>query len=506
MPSWRLKRNTGTIINLQTKKMKTTFNLTGLEDQGLRIGWGIEDITPAGPASLYGQYYERISQYVESPLKVTACCIQWESRDGRNELAIMVSMDLLCPLKALQDRLRDLLREQAPELDARQLFLNATHTHSAPYPDVNSNYGKLLLERLCKAVITAWNGRAPAGVSWGLDYAVTGHNRRVQYADGTTEMYGSTDRPDFVGLEGPADPGIGMLFCWNLNEELTGIIMNVATPAQVVEAKYFVSADYWSEVRKQFKKRFSKDIFVLAQCGAAGDISPRDLARGYRAGEPNMWDVAGIVEIGRRIFQVAMDAYPAARQAIATKVIFRHAVRDISIPTRVVSKTEYEEALNIVKEINSREPTDPASPETAWNRFLEEIRQNEKTRQYGPWDNKNTDYGIIRKKQAVVEQYESQGSNPFYRMELHVIRLGDVAIASNSFELFVDYGLSIMGRSKAKLTFLVQLSCDYNDYLPTERALQGGGYSAMANPVGPAGGKVLVDETVALINSMWEHL
>jgi hypothetical protein len=460
--------------------MESMFNLTGLEDKGLRIGWGIEDITPAGPTSLYGQYYERISQYVESPLKVTACCIEWVPQNGKSELAIMVSMDLLCPLRTIQDKLRDMLREQAPGLDVRKVFLNATHTHSAPYPDVNSDYGKLLLDKLCKVVITAWNGRVPAGVSWGL--------------------------PDFAGLEGPADPGIGMLFCWSLNEELTGVIMNVATPAQVVEAKYFISADYWSEVRQQFKKRFAKDIFVLAQCGAAGDVSPRDLSRGYRAGEPNMWDVAGIVEIGRRIFQVAMDAYPAARKGIKTKVIFRHAVKDLYIPTRVVSKKEYEDALVIVKEINSREPADPASPETAWNRFLEEIRQNEKTRKYGPWDNKNTDYGIIRKKQAVVEQYQNQEANPYYPMELHVIRLGDVAIASNSFELFVDYGLSIMGRSKAKLTFLVQLSCDYNDYLPTERALQGGGYSAMANPVGPAGGKVLVDETVALINSMWEQV
>ena len=480
------------------------LNVTGLEDKGLRVGWGIEDITPAGPASLYGQYYERISQYVESPLKVTACCIEWASEKGGSELAIMVSMDLLCSLKALQDRLKDMLRRQVPELDVQKLFLNATHTHSAPYPDVNSDFGELLLNRLCKAVITAWNNREPAGISWGLEYAVTGHNRRVQYADGTTEMYGATDRPDFIGLEGPGDPGVGMLFCWNLTGELTGVIMNVATPAQVVEAKYFISADYWSEVRKQFRMRFARDIFVLAQCGAAGDISPRDLSRGYKTGEPNMWDTDGIGEIGRRVFQAAMNAYGEAKKNIKTSIVFRHVVKDLYIPTRIVHKKEYEEALAVVKEINSREPKDPASPGTAWNRFLEEIEHNEKIKAYGPWDNKNSDYGIIRKKQAVVEQYQHQEANPYYVMELHVIRLGDVVIASNSFELFVDYGLNIMGRSKANLTFIVQLSCDYNDYLPTERAIQGGGYSAMANPVGPVGGKVLVDETVALINSMWE--
>jgi hypothetical protein len=33
--------------------------------------------------------------------------------------------------------------------------------------------------------------------------------------------------------------------------------------------------------------------------------------------------------------------------------------------------------------------------------------------------------------------------------------------------------------------------------------LKGGGYSAMANRIGPPGGFLLVNETVDLINSMW---
>ena len=83
------------------------------------------------------------------------------------------------------------------------------------------------------------------------------------YADGTTEMYGSTKRNDFIGIEGPADPGVDMLFCWDTNKKLTGIIMNVSCPSQVVEAKYFISSDYWSEVRKQVKQKFGDDIFCV---------------------------------------------------------------------------------------------------------------------------------------------------------------------------------------------------------------------------------------------------
>jgi len=478
--------------------------LNDLQNQGLLIGWAIENITPVGSVSLFGQYYERRSVHVESPLTITACAFESLQENGSYEQAIMVSMDIALISRGLQDSLKNIVEKLLPDFDVRKLFLNTTHTHSAPNPDENSDYGKLLLDKLSKVVVAAWNNRELAGISRALGYAVVGHNRRVQYANGTTEMYGATDRADFIGLEGPSDSGVGMLFCWDKNENIIGIIMNVSCPAQVTEAKYYISADYWSEVRKQLKKKFSKDVYVLAQCGAAGDISPRDLSQGYKAGEPNMWDVPGIVEIGKRLIQAVDAVYADAKKAIQTKVVFKHIVKDINIPTRIVSNEEYKEALKISTEIHSREPQDSNSPATAWNRFLKEIRENEKIMEYGPWDNKNSDYGVVRKKDAVLEQYKNQEKFPILKMELHVIRLGEVSIASNPFELFVDYGLRITGRSKAKQTFIVQLSCDYCDYLPTERALHGGGYSAMANMVGPIGGDVLVDETVEIINSLWE--
>jgi len=84
-----------------------------------------------------------------------------------------------------------------------------------------------------------------------------------------------------------------------------------------------------------------------------------------------------------------------------------------------------------------------------------------------------------------------------------VLRLGDVAIATDPFELYVEYAARIEARSRAPLMMLVQLSSGYSGYLPTERAVQGGGYSADKIKVGPVGGKVLVDETVKRINELW---
>jgi len=96
--------------------------------------------------------------------------------------------------------------------------------------------------------------------------------------------------------------------------------------------------------------------------------------------------------------------------------------------------------------------------------------------------------------------YETDSVHP---VEVHVLRLGDVAMATNPFELYLDYGVRMKARSKAVLTLLVQLACMHCGYLPTERAVRGGGYSADQFVVGPEGGQKLVNETVRSINEMF---
>ena len=107
--------------------------------------------------------------------------------------------------------------------------------------------------------------------------------------------------------------------------------------------------------------------------------------------------------------------------------------------------------------------------------------------------------------QKVVDRFHKQDLEPTVSIEVHVLRIGDVAIATNPFELFLDYGVQIQGRSKALQTFVLQLTCGSRGYLATERAVKGGHYSAVvaSNQVGPEGGQLLVDRTVEWINSFW---
>ena len=107
---------------------------------------------------------------------------------------------------------------------------------------------------------------------------------------------------------------------------------------------------------------------------------------------------------------------------------------------------------------------------------------------------------------VTVKRFERQQSEPTptYETELHVLRIGDAVVCTNQFELFTDFGIRIKARSKAVQTFVVQLAGP-GTYLPTEKAVRGGHYSAVVHSslVGPEGGDVLVDRTVNLINSLW---
>jgi hypothetical protein len=423
---------------------------------GLYVGWATIDITPDKPVALIGQLHKRISQKVRDPLTATALALETRGANGQHEQAILVSCDLLYIRKTVQDRLREMVRQRVPGFNVEKLFLNTTHTHTAPgfadedfgtLYDVSqdegvmkaSEYADFFLERVAKVVVDAWQSRRPGGVSWALGHAVIGLNRRAHYFNGSTVMYGTTNQPDFANIEGYEDHGVEMLFFWDRGKALTGIVINIACTAQETEGLSEVSADFWHEVRVEARRKLAREVFILPQCAAAGDVSPHLLFR-TRA-EEVMRQRRGLSsrqEIARRIVDAVADVLPLAGQDIQTNPIFKHTVARANLP--------------------AQEP--PASP-----------------------------------------FYTTDTIAP---IEFHVLRLGDIAMATNPFELYLDYGIRIKARSPATLTLLVQLSCQHCGYLPTEKAVQGGGYSADKYVVGPEGGQALVDETVKCLRALWK--
>ena len=420
----------------------------------LYVGWASVDITPTKPVALAGQMHKRISKSVHDPLYATVLALETRREDGEKEQAILISCDLLFVPRSTQEKLKELVKTRLPDFNIEKLFMNATHTHTGPLTqetyarwfDMSQDEGLLqpaeykdfFLARVTDGVVQAWQTRRPGGVSWALGQAVIGYNRRAVYADGRSVMYGSTADPGFRYIEGPEDHGLELLFFWNKEEKLTGLVINVACPAQVSERENFVSADFWHEIREEIRKKYGEGTFVLPQVAAAGDQSPH--LRWRKKAEQIMLQRKGISrrqEIALRIVRGIEEVLPYAKNDIKTQLVFKHTTVRIDLPIR----------------------TPPSPP---------------------------------------------AGDVDPVPIEVHILRLEEIAMATNPFELFLDYGIRIKARSKATLTLVVQLSSQKNGYLPTARAVKGGGYSAERYLVDPEGGDVLVDETVKHINAMWE--
>ena len=455
----------------------------------LLVGAASVSITPSQPVALAGQRATRVAREVESPVTATALAI--ETRDGDTVLdqAIMISCDLVGIREGIQERFRQRVKSRLPDFDINKLFLSATHTHTAPVMREGvyvipkegviqpAEYVEFLIKRLEDAVVRAWQNRRPGGVSWALGNALVAHGRRAVYADGSARMYGKTDGPSFWAIEGYEDHYVDVLFFFNADREVIAMAVNVACPSQEVESHHAVNADFWHEARLMLRKRFGKDVQVLAWTGAGGDQSPHLMW--YKRAEERMRTLRKLTrleEISRRIDLAIKEAYEGAKQDIRFDVTLIHRVKSIQLPVRMVTEKEFAEAKAFCDAVAKKEKLDPRkSLERRWN-------------------------------QLIVDRYERQSTNPYYTMELHTIRLGDVAICTNPFELYTEYGVRIKARSKAVQTFVVQLACASGAYLPTQKAVRGGSYSTAvhSNQVGPEGGNILVDQTVEAINAMWE--
>ncbi|MCX6984781.1 MAG: hypothetical protein NT118_08540 [Lentisphaerae bacterium] len=468
------------------------------------IGWASRDITPAKKVSLLGQFHVRISEKVNDPLTTTALALESEDR---REQSVIVSLDAVFVSDLFMKQCREKLKSKLPDFDPEKLLISATHTHTAPGqrmtffldpPGLGADvmtaeeYTDFLSTKITEAVVEAWNSRKPGAVSWGRGHAVVGFNRRVSYFDGTTVMYGKTDKPEFSHIEGYEDHGVDLLFTYDVARKLTGMIVNVPCPSQCTEGASFVSADYWHETRCEIRKRHGGKLFILPQCAAAGDQSPRTMVN--RLADARMLKLKGYGEeynqarrqdIADKIAAAVDEVLPLAAKDIRDQAVFGHRISKIDLPLRTATDADFEDAKKQVAE---------------WSEKLIELKDHEPS---------SAEYSSAFKyrnfNQEVVDMYEAQKKGKqFLPVELHTLRLGDIAFCSNRFEYFLDYGLRIKARSKAIQTFMIQLAGN-GTYLPTERAMKGGGYGAYiaSTPIGPDGGQMIVEECLRNMDELF---
>ena len=487
------------------------------------IGWAEESLVPEKKVSLAGQFYERISDHVETEITATAMAI--ESGD---EKAIIISCDITSVNDLLAKNIREKFARLTNEVDPKYLIFGATHTHTSvkyvtpkslntnvlnEFMPEGKNYKKLVEEddsvlgpyealeflgdKISLVAKKAWDNRKEAMYANAFGRAPIGFCRRVCYNDGSSQMWGDTNTGTFTALEGGNDSGIELMYIYDGNKKLTGIVANIACPSQILEHRSFISADYWGEAKKLLREKLGDDIYLLAMCGAGGDQCPRDLIRWQEpetpindpnisrpnviehVADPSMFDLSGCRLAGKRIANEIVSVYEEVTE-IKEDIPFEHKSLVFDLPLRKATIAEYK---NAVREIE----------------YYVDKNKNEPEFNY-------VDRAAMHVYAGTITRYREQQHKEVVPTEVHIIRFGDVAIATNPFELFLDYGNYIKARSFAKQTFIMQLTCDALGYLPTEKAEKGGHYSAYISSgnVGHEGGDLLARRSVTEINEMFK--
>ena len=496
----------------------------------LMLGWAEESLVPEKKVPLAGQFYERISQYVYSPITATACALECGGQE-----AILVSVDIVSMQKFLIDEIRCRFAELCPEVDPEKLILFATHTHTAmevrPIAKTTAGTGLSAINRLLEeffpagklytaktteddsvmsreeaghwvaeqvalAAKRAWDNRREALYANEFGRAAVGMCRRVSYDDGSAKMWGDTNTANFVAMEGGNDSGVELLYTFDPDRNLTGVWANIACPAQILEQRSFISADYWGEVKKILRSRLGENIHVLGMCAAAGDQCPRDLIRWVdpetpiddpnvsrpnllkRRADPSMYDISGCQRVGKRIANEILCVLEEITEYHAEPIFCHETVR-LNLPLRKATPAQHAEAVERIEH------------------YVEKNR-----------DKESFDYSDTAKLYVyagTIKRFREQQLGEVVPIEYHVLRLGDICLTTNPFELFLDYGNRIRARSYARQTFIAQLCCDSLGYLPTEKAEKAGHYSAYISSgcVGHEGGDLLVRDTLARINAMF---
>ncbi|MBQ8309846.1 MAG: hypothetical protein IJX80_02400 [Clostridia bacterium] len=491
----------------------------------IKIGWGEVSLTPNGrTVNLAGQFYERITDVVETPIATTALAI--ESGD---DAVVFCACDLVSTSRSLLNAVREKLCGKI-DLPLDKIIISAIHTHTAPsyahrsdsvrgnsldvltklMPDikyeklVSTNDANLLdgeeafefiADRIAEAVKLAWDNRADGIYATSFGRAAVGMCRRVCYDDGSAKMWGDVNMANFTELEAGNDSGVELLFTYTPDKKLTGVVANVACPAQVLEHRDFISSDYFGKLKGLIRKQYGEDVQLLGLVSPAGDQCPRDMIRWVEpetpindpnivretviehTADPSMFDVKGCETVARRLANEVFFALENVDSYIDSAEL-THKTILLDMPLRRVTIADRDNALAALEKFK-KEHTGTIN-----------FRDNARMHIYA----------------GTVARYETQQTVDTVEIEFHVLRLGDIAFATNPYELFLNYGNQIRARSLAKQTFLIQLCCGSYGYLPTEKAENGSHYSAYVSSgtSGHEGGNLLVRKTLTEINAMWK--
>lgn len=429
------------------------------------VGTAWVDVTPSEPLELVGQMHTRTGNYTHDPLTVNAMVFRTPEAT-----VALVSVDI-CVL--VDDFLREAKVRVAEQTGIRadHVLIAATHTHVAPAaadnllarPDPRWVAG--LRDAIARAVATSLADLEEVELHAGEGFAKEfGWNRRGLHADGRADMYHGSWNADFAGIEGPRDGAVPVIVARRANGAVKAVVTGFASHCNCVEGESFYSADFPGVMRRFLRRNLvgGDGLGVVYLTGAAGDTAPSIMENNPRNIQPWRGE-AGLERTGTYL---GSEALQVIHESMAPKV---PAMRDPVL--RLVSRS-----LRIpVREWGDFDPSKLA------------------------WEGPRVHF------MQVKERWPSIAAKGPVAVNVHVLRIGDAAICTNPGELYCQFGLDIKKDSPAKVTIVSELTDGYVNYIPTRKAIAGGGYSAWPGSalLAPEAGETIVANTREMLREVF---
>ncbi len=512
----------------------------------VKIGWAKRSIASDKPVPITGQFHLRVSQGVYTPVLASAMVME----NGKDAV-IFVSADMVSVQPEVLKQVKANLAEEIKGFPVDKIIINATHTHAGPssnqidtsYPNkvefVPTGEMRAFISRqMTDAIKEAWEKRAEGSVTYGYGFATTGHSRRTIYLDdigkreadkpgiamdGHGKMYGKTNDDMFDGYESGTESFINIFYTFDKSGKLTGAVINVPCPSQTGEHAWVLHASFWDNVRKKLEAKYG-DIGIICQAAAAGDLSPRQLH--YLEAEKRRYRLKYADKIAE--YMKNPMPYPSlwVRDPESAKRQYEYDaiewMRAEDIANRITAA--FDEVLSWAEKDKQSAPelkhevrTLKLSRRMFPQELLDEEKRNHEAVMKESFMEEGDAYEMLYRNSrltsrrnrigGVAKRAEIQEKEPYITTDIHVVKVGNMAFASNRFELFMDFMHRIQARSPFEQTFIVQLVTDdygTGSYLTTEKGWANKGYSATpyCNQVSPKGGQELVEETLKVLKDI----
>ena len=392
------------------------------------------------------------------------------------ESVLLVSCDLASLPSGYVATARTEMAE-ASGLAERSVIIACTHTHSGPSLNktnckkpVEHAYMDGLRSRLAELAAQAKESVQPAMIGWGLGEARIGYNRRCCWADGSHTMYNPNKRDDFTGLEGPNDPSHLALFACDTDGKPLAVLYNNTSHPTAFYGRDLFSADFPGAARAYLREALGDDLAVLFLNGAQGDVCKGLAVPGQ--GRPQTGEQSvlckGHLAAGEtlRLFH---------ETTLHREAPIAHMYEDLSLPVQLPEPDRVAWARSVLDRIDAGEDIRGMEGIMAW--------------------------GIMSFQDAFAD-------TPTDTVAVHAVRIGDVALVTQPFELYCQFGLDIKRRSPAPLTGVCSLADGRAGYCPTMYGVLGGGYSG--EPIhwrrfAPEAGYRVVDAACRMLYSLWPN-